>query len=83
MLGSLTKPEATATNVDAVAEWIGKDEKATAKIILFSTAMQIAHIKSCGTSSDTWRALKEVHRKGNTCIRLRYLDSFYKPYVRR
>ena len=56
---SLTKAEPTAA---AVSEWIAKDEKATATIILCSTPMQIAHIKNCETSSDTWRALKEVHR---------------------
>ena len=51
---SLMNTELTATNVAAVAEWIGKDEKAT--------PMQIAHIKNCETFSDTLRALKEVHR---------------------
>ena len=51
-----------ATNAAAVAERIAKDEKATVTIILCSIPMQIAHIENCGTSTDTWRTIKEVHR---------------------
>lgn len=60
--GQSVKPEPSATNAAEVAAWNTKDEKATATIILSATPIQIAHIKNCITSAETWNTLREVHR---------------------
>lgn len=59
--GQLMCPEGAAED-KAVVMWKAKDEKATTIIILSITAVQIAHVKDCKTSSEARNTLREIHR---------------------
>lgn len=58
---SNTAPRPAATEADALATWITKDEKALATILLSVKSSQLLHIKNCKSSSAAWDKLSEIH----------------------
>lgn len=58
--GTITKPEPTADNAEAIAEWNSKDEKAKSDLILSIMPNQLKIIKNCQTSRELWLTLENI-----------------------
>lgn len=58
--GTITKPEPTTDNAEAIAEWNSKDEKAKSDLILSIMPNQLKIIKNCQTSRELWLTLENI-----------------------
>ncbi|KAJ3661597.1 hypothetical protein Zmor_005987 [Zophobas morio] len=60
--GTCVKPEATATNAAAIAEWVKNDSKARSDIVLSISPTELKQIKNCDTSRSMWLRLEEIYQ---------------------